>query len=974
MPGVSIGQMKYEMPSCFGASGSVRAMRMPNLRVLRQRRPDLLAVHDPLVAVAHGAGRRATARSEPAPGSLKSWHQISSAGEQREQVALLLRLGAAVHDRRARPSRCRSCSTAGARRPRVSSSSMRIWWIGSASSPHGLRPVRRDVAGLGQLAAGRRRVGRPATRARRGGAGRRRPAARSPPRQRSPLLDRTVKTVGSTTVRTATEGDTMPGWNFADVWEVVAAAGPRRHRPGPGRPARHVARLRPAGQRHRPGAARRRRRGAGQGRAVPLQLPRVPRVGVRRLQGRPGPGQHELPLRRRRARLPVGQRRRGRRRVPRHLRRAHRGHPRPRAAGQARGSGSTTAAAPCPDWATPYEDAADGRHRPTPVQGPWGRDGDHLCMLYTGGTTGMPKGVMWRQDDLFRSLGRHASSRRAATPSPTSTDRRATRSHGARRRSACRRARSCTAPGCFTAAHRAVRRRLHRHAREPQPRRRRAARHRSSARGSTRSPSSATPSPSRCCARSTPRPGKWDLSSLVHDLQLGRDVQRGRRSRACSRHHPGDDDRRRLLVVRGARHGPVGVAARRARRTTAKFTLGENTKVITDDGRDVRARLGRDRPGGRRRLAAGRLLQGRGEVGGHVPHVRRQALLGARRLRHGRGRRLAHAARPRLGVHQHRRREGLPRGGRGGAQDARRRASTRSPSASPTRSSARPSPRSSSPRPAPTLDEADLIAHVKDKLAAYKAPKRVLADRHDRPGAQRQGRLQAAQGLGGRRAGGAAVVSRERAAAGAARRVPPRPRRHHHEGRAALRARVARRSPPPTRPCSATTATRSPACAPARRRSTTLMLELEGDIERLLLLQAPVAGELRYALAIIRIVPELERSGDLAEHIAKRAGSGLAAQLTPTARGMLERMGTRRRRAVAGRGRRLHRPRPDGRRARSRRPTTRSTTSTPPSPASSSPAALPASVAADATLVARFYERLGDHAVHIASRVARAVA
>ena len=35
---------------------------------------------------------------------------------------------------------------------------------------------------------------------------------------------------------------------------------------------------------------------------------------------------------------------------------------------------------------------------------------------------------------------------------------------------------------------------------------------------------------------------------------------------------------------------------------------------------------------------------------------------------------------------------------------------------------------------------------------------------------------------------------------------------------------------------------------------------------------------------------------------------------------------------------------------------------------------LPANVAADATLVARFYERLGDHAVHIASRVASAVA
>ena len=25
-------------------------------------------------------------------------------------------------------------------------------------------------------------------------------------------------------------------------------------------------------------------------------------------------------------------------------------------------------------------------------------------MTYTGGTTGMPKGVMWRQDDLFRAL------------------------------------------------------------------------------------------------------------------------------------------------------------------------------------------------------------------------------------------------------------------------------------------------------------------------------------------------------------------------------------------------------------------------------------------------------------------------------------------------------------------------------------------------------------------------------------------
>jgi len=58
---------------------------------------------------------------------------------------------------------------------------------------------------------------------------------------------------------------------------------------------------------------------------------------------------------------------------------------------------------PCPHWATPYDDAAGGGGD-EPVQGPWGRDGDQLLMLYTGGTTGMPKGVMWRQDDLFRNL------------------------------------------------------------------------------------------------------------------------------------------------------------------------------------------------------------------------------------------------------------------------------------------------------------------------------------------------------------------------------------------------------------------------------------------------------------------------------------------------------------------------------------------------------------------------------------------
>lgn len=56
-----------------------------------------------------------------------------------------------------------------------------------------------------------------------------------------------------------------------------------------------------------------------------------------------------------------------------------------------------------PAWARDYETiVAPGADR---VAAPWGRSGDDLLLLYTGGTTGMPKGVMWRQDDLFNVLG-----------------------------------------------------------------------------------------------------------------------------------------------------------------------------------------------------------------------------------------------------------------------------------------------------------------------------------------------------------------------------------------------------------------------------------------------------------------------------------------------------------------------------------------------------------------------------------------
>jgi 3-oxocholest-4-en-26-oate---CoA ligase len=70
---------------------------------------------------------------------------------------------------------------------------------------------------------------------------------------------------------------------------------------------------------------------------------------------------------------------------------------------------------PCPEWAIPYEEAAASA--PGRTVAPWGRSGDDLYLLYTGGTTGLPKGVMWRQDDVIGSLD--AASRHPFPPEPS---------------------------------------------------------------------------------------------------------------------------------------------------------------------------------------------------------------------------------------------------------------------------------------------------------------------------------------------------------------------------------------------------------------------------------------------------------------------------------------------------------------------------------------------------------------------------
>ena len=148
--------------------------------------------------------------------------------------------------------------------------------------------------------------------------------------------------------------------------------------------------------------------------------------------------------------------------------------------------------------------------------------------------------------------------------------------------------------------------------------------------------------------------------------------------------------------------------------------------------------------------------------------------------------------------------------------------------------------------------------------------------------------------------------------------------------------------------------------------------ELYRRVEELTLrevaLQGPMAGELRFLLSVLRIVPELERSGDLVEHIASRAAGGLAEELTPRIRGLVDQMGR-----VGGE---LWRMAADAYGERDPAAARRIEvgddeldelhTSLTAEIASGS-VSLP--VAIEMALVGRFYERLGDHAVNIARRM-----
>jgi phosphate transport system protein len=144
--------------------------------------------------------------------------------------------------------------------------------------------------------------------------------------------------------------------------------------------------------------------------------------------------------------------------------------------------------------------------------------------------------------------------------------------------------------------------------------------------------------------------------------------------------------------------------------------------------------------------------------------------------------------------------------------------------------------------------------------------------------------------------------------------------------------------------------------------------EIEDLANREILLQAPVADDLRFLLSVLRIVPELERSHDLVLQIATRANHILSDDLSPRTRGLVERMGnmaaTMWRKAADSW---YQRDRSAAVELSERDDEMDELHASLIAELASGQMSVP--VTMEMALVARFYERLGDHAVNIARRV-----
>jgi phosphate transport system protein len=144
--------------------------------------------------------------------------------------------------------------------------------------------------------------------------------------------------------------------------------------------------------------------------------------------------------------------------------------------------------------------------------------------------------------------------------------------------------------------------------------------------------------------------------------------------------------------------------------------------------------------------------------------------------------------------------------------------------------------------------------------------------------------------------------------------------------------------------------------------------ETEQLANREILLQSPVADDLRFLLSVLRVLTEFELSHDLVIQIASRANHSLSDELSPRTRGIIERMGS----LAADMWRQAadcwyQRDRAAALALGERDDEMDQLYSSLVGELASGSMTLP--VTMEMTLVARFYERLGDHAVNIARRV-----
>jgi predicted phosphate transport protein (TIGR00153 family) len=149
--------------------------------------------------------------------------------------------------------------------------------------------------------------------------------------------------------------------------------------------------------------------------------------------------------------------------------------------------------------------------------------------------------------------------------------------------------------------------------------------------------------------------------------------------------------------------------------------------------------------------------------------------------------------------------------------------------------------------------------------------------------------------------------------------------------------------------------------------------ELTGLIKARLSQATVEPDELEDLIAILQMVPELERSADLAEHIAQRTHQGLGGSISPRSRGLIQAMcdvgigmWQLTSRAYAERSRESKYQLADADDELDELSASLVTTG---AADGTDPA-----VAAELALIARFYERLGDHAVNLARRIDAMVA